>query len=46
MINLFSLKKKQEAAKEANDGRPPVKKQSAGELRVQKGELVGTFGNS
>eukprot|EP00243_Klebsormidium_subtile_P002748 TRINITY_DN15548_c0_g1_i1.p1 TRINITY_DN15548_c0_g1~~TRINITY_DN15548_c0_g1_i1.p1 ORF type:complete len:184 (-),score=21.74 TRINITY_DN15548_c0_g1_i1:174-725(-) len=42
MINLFSLKKKQEAAKEANDGRPPVKKQSAGELRVQKdiSELV------
>lgn len=37
MIKLFSVKQKQREAAESANGRTPVKKQSAGELRVQKG---------
>jgi len=36
MIKLFSVKQKQREAAENANGRPPVKKQSAGELRLQK----------
>eukprot|EP00246_Nothoceros_aenigmaticus_P011211 TRINITY_DN2978_c0_g1_i1.p1 TRINITY_DN2978_c0_g1~~TRINITY_DN2978_c0_g1_i1.p1 ORF type:complete len:185 (+),score=38.69 TRINITY_DN2978_c0_g1_i1:218-772(+) len=36
MIKLFSVKQKQREAAESANGRTPVKKQSAGELRVQK----------
>ncbi|EFJ19328.1 RUB1-conjugating enzyme 2, E2 [Selaginella moellendorffii] len=37
MINLFSVKKKQQEAAQNNaNGRAPIKKQSPGELRVQK----------
>lgn len=36
MIKLFSVKQKQKEAAESANGRAPVKKQSAGELRVQK----------
>lgn len=41
MIKLFSVKKKQQEAAESANGRASAKKQSAGELRVQKdiGEL-------
>ncbi len=39
MIKLFSVKQKQKEAAESANGRAPVKKQSAGELRVQKGML-------
>jgi hypothetical protein len=39
MIKLFSVKQKQREAAENANGRPPVKKQSAGELRLQKGLL-------
>lgn len=40
MINLFKIKgqKKEEAASAA--GKAPVKKQSAGELRLHKGALI------
>ena len=37
MIKLFSVKQKQKEAAESANGRIPIKKQSAGELRVQKG---------
>lgn len=37
MIKLFSVKQKQKEAADGAGGRVPVKKQSAGELRVQKG---------
>lgn len=37
MIKLFSVKQKQKEAAESANGRAPVKKQSPGELRVQKG---------
>lgn len=36
MIKLFSVKQKQKEDAQNNNGRP-IKKQSAGELRVQKG---------
>lgn len=36
MIKLFSVKQKQKEAADGAGGRVPVKKQSAGELRVQK----------
>lgn len=36
MIKLFSVKQKQKEDAKNNNGRP-IKKQSAGELRVQKG---------
>lgn len=40
MIKLFKVKEKQrEIAANAN-GVPPVKKQSAGELRLQKGSYL------
>jgi hypothetical protein len=38
MIKLFSVKQKQKEAAESANGRP-IKKQSAGELRVQKGPV-------
>lgn len=37
MINLFKVKEKQKIAEKANGGKLPVKKQSAGELRLHKG---------
>ena len=37
MIKLFSVKQKQKEAADSANGRVPIKKQSAGELRVQKG---------
>jgi hypothetical protein len=37
MIKLFSVKQKQREAAESANGRAPIKKQSAGELRLQKG---------
>lgn len=39
MIKLFSVKQKQKEAAESANGRAPVKKQSPGELRVQKGNF-------
>jgi ubiquitin-conjugating enzyme E2 M len=36
MIKLFSVKQKQREAAESANGRAPIKKQSAGELRLQK----------
>lgn len=36
MIKLFSVKQKQKEAAEGASGRAPIKKQSVGELRVQK----------
>eukprot|EP00475_Leptophrys_vorax_P021846 TRINITY_DN29685_c0_g1_i3.p1 TRINITY_DN29685_c0_g1~~TRINITY_DN29685_c0_g1_i3.p1 ORF type:complete len:105 (-),score=12.72 TRINITY_DN29685_c0_g1_i3:418-732(-) len=36
MINLGMIKKKQREAAESANGKPPGKKQTAGELRVQK----------
>ncbi|KAH9565926.1 hypothetical protein CY35_04G104200 [Sphagnum magellanicum] len=36
MIKLFSVKQKQKEAAESANGRVPIKKQSAGELRLQK----------
>lgn len=38
MIRLFKVKEKQRELAEINKGGPPVKKQSAGELRLHKGE--------
>lgn len=38
MIKLFSVKQKQKEDAQNNNGRP-IKKQSAGELRVQKGPV-------
>ena len=40
MIKLFSVKQKQKEAAESANGRIPIKKQSAGELRVQKGTTL------
>lgn len=37
MIRLFKVKEKQRELAESANGKPPVKKQSAGELRLQKG---------
>lgn len=37
MIKLFKVKEKQRELAESANGKPPVKKQSAGELRLQKG---------
>ncbi|KAF3624339.1 hypothetical protein FXO37_31402 [Capsicum annuum] len=39
MIKLFKVKEKQREQAENENGKPPVKKQSAGELRLHK-ELV------
>ena len=39
MIRLFKVKEKQRELAESANGKPPVKKQSAGELRLQKGLL-------
>ncbi|KAI3464996.1 hypothetical protein Pfo_021659 [Paulownia fortunei] len=36
MIKLFKVKEKQRELAESANGKPPVKKQSAGELRLQK----------
>ena len=37
MIGLFKAKEKQREAAENSNGKPPGKKQSAGELRLHKG---------
>lgn len=37
MIKLFKVKEKQREQAENANGKPPVKKQSAGELRLHKG---------
>lgn len=37
MINLFKVKAKQRETAETCNGKTPVKKQSAGELRLHKG---------
>lgn len=37
MIKLFKVKEKQREIAENNNGNTPVKKQSAGELRLHKG---------
>lgn len=37
MIRLFKVKEKQRELAENNNGKTPVKKQSAGELRLHKG---------
>jgi len=37
MIKLFKVKEKQREAAASANGRAPVKKQSAGELRLHKG---------
>lgn len=39
MIKLFKVKEKQRELAENSNGKPPVKKQSAGELRLHKGKL-------
>lgn len=39
MIRLFKVKEKQREIAENANGKPPVKKQSAGELRLHKGLL-------
>lgn len=46
MIKLFKVKEKQrEIAENANaKGKQPIKKQSPGELRLQKGCLLNSFG--
>jgi hypothetical protein len=43
MIKLFSVKQKQREAAESANGRAPIKKQSAGELRLQKGLSLYSF---
>jgi len=40
MIKLFKVKEKQREQAENASGGPPVKKQSAGELRLHKGFLL------
>jgi len=40
MIKLFKVKEKQRELAENASGGPPVKKQSAGELRLHKGFLI------
>ncbi|KAG6403174.1 hypothetical protein SASPL_135391 [Salvia splendens] len=45
MIRLFKVKEKQRELAESANGKPPVKKQSAGELRLQKGSSQITFLN-
>lgn len=39
MIKLFKVKEKQREIAENANGKPPVKKQSPGELRLHKGIL-------
>lgn len=39
MIKLFKVKEKQRELAENSNGKPPVKKQSAGELRLHKGKV-------
>lgn len=40
MIKLFKVKEKQRELAENSNGKPPVKKQSAGELRLHKGKVT------
>ncbi|KAF6149678.1 hypothetical protein GIB67_017411 [Kingdonia uniflora] len=40
MLRLIKLKEKQKEISKNSNGKPPVKKQSAGELRLHKGGLV------
>lgn len=44
MIRLFKVKEKQRELAENSNGKPPVKKQSAGELRLHRGVLASTNG--
>lgn len=43
MIKLFKVKEKQRELAENANGKPPVKKQSAGELRLHKGHSFCCF---
>ena len=43
MIKLFKVKEKQREIAENAKGEAPVKKQSAGELRLHKGFLIYIF---
>ena len=43
MIKLFKVKEKQREIAENAKGKAPVKKQSAGELRLHKGFLIYIF---
>ncbi|CAN4095409.1 unnamed protein product [Withania somnifera] len=43
MIKLFKVKEKQRELAENANGKPPVKKQSAGELRLHKGVELLSF---
>ena len=43
MINLFKVKAKQRETAENVNGKAPVKKQTAGELRLHKGIVEGHF---
>lgn len=43
MIKLFKVKEKQREQAENANGKPPVKKQSAGELRLHKGGFFFYF---
>lgn len=46
MIRLFKVKEKQKEAAENSNGKPQVKKQSAGELRLHKGiDFVNAMSN-
>jgi len=45
MINLFKVKAKQRETAENVNGKTPVKKQTAGELRLHKGIDEGDFHN-
>lgn len=40
MIRLFKVKEKQRELAESANGGAPIKKQSAGELRLHKGSLI------
>ena len=43
MIKLFKVKEKQREIAQNANGKPPGKKQSAGELRLQKGYHFTSF---
>lgn len=43
MIKLFKVKEKQREIAENANGKAPVKKQSAGELRLHKGFMIYTI---
>lgn len=45
MIKLFKVKEKQRELAENSNGKPPVKKQSAGELRLHKGKFCSYLAN-